>query len=152
MLAIRRHGAYADCPMPFQPNDTLWSALIDWAKRKDLPYRPLAVAISYDDPTVTPHALQRLDACIPVAGEVTTEGTIRRLDFAGGRYFGIEHAGPLSTIDQAYRGVADGIRRSQRYVFDEGPPIQIYRRVHVGGDPSANLTEVYFPVRSVVSN
>jgi DNA gyrase inhibitor GyrI len=72
---------------------------------------------------------------------------MRRLNFPGGRYGGIEHAGPLSTIEQAYWTVADGIRRSRRYVFDEGPPVQIYRKVHVGGDPSANLTEVYFPVR-----
>jgi len=148
-LAIRRHGAYADCPVPFLPGDDLWNDLVDWANRNKVPYRPLAFAISYDDPTLTPPALQRLDACIPAGGQVTAEGRIRRLDFAGGRYGGIEHVGPLSTIDQAYRNLADGIRRSRKYVFDEGPPIQIYRKVHIGGDPSANLTEVYFPVRPV---
>lgn len=152
MLAIRRHGAYADCPVPFQPDDTIWNVLVEWAKRNDVTYRPLPFAISYDDPTVTPPSLQRLDACIPIVGDAATEGRIRRLEFSGGLYCGIEHAGPLSTIDQAYRGVADGIRRSERYAFDEGPPIQIYRKVHVGGDPNANLTEVYFPIKLAAPN
>ena len=43
--------------------------------------------------------------------------------------------------------VANGIRYSCIFDFDQGPPVQIYRKVHIGGDPSANLTEVYFPVR-----
>lgn len=148
LLAIRRHGAYAGCPVPFQEGDNLWSDLIAWAKRNGVPYHALAFAISYDDPTLTPQALQRLDACIPISGEVAAEGRIRRLDFAGGWYGGIEHTGLMSTIDQAYRNLADGIRRSRQYVFDEGPPVQIFRKVHIGGDPTANLTEVYFPVHT----
>jgi AraC family transcriptional regulator len=106
------------------------------------------MAISYDDPTLTPPDLQRLDACIPVWGADGGEGRIRCLEFAGGRYAGLEHTGPYATMIQAYRSVADGIRRSGRFEFDEGPPLQIYRRIHIDGDPTANLTEVYFPVRS----
>ena len=112
LLAIRRHGAYADMPPPFVEGDKLFHDLVEWAKRNNVRYRPLPLVISYDDPTLTPAALQRLDACIPIDGEAPAEGRIRRLDFAGGRYGGIEHAGPLSTIDQAYRNLADGIRRS----------------------------------------
>jgi AraC family transcriptional regulator len=148
LLAIRRHGAYADCPMPFLDGDDLWNDLVDWAQRKGIGHRRLALAISYDDPTLTPPALQRLDACLPIDERVEARGRIRRLDFAGGRYAGIEHSGPIATILQAYRHVADGIRRSRQYEFDEGPPVQIYRMVHLGGDPAANLTEVYFPVRA----
>jgi AraC family transcriptional regulator len=147
LLAIRRYGAYADLPTPFQEDDGLFTALVDWARRHNVPCRPLPVVISYDDPGLTPKALQRLDACIPVVGSVAAEGRIRRLDFPGGRYGAVEHTGPLSTVDRAYHHLADGIRRSRRYVFDEGPPVQIYRKIHVGGDPAANLTEVYFPVR-----
>jgi AraC family transcriptional regulator len=148
LLAVRRHGAYAECPVPFSQGDAFWSELIEWAKRHGLACQKLALAISYDDPTLTPTSLQRLDACIPILGAASTSGPIRRVEFGGGRYAGIEHAGPLATIDQAYRGVADGIRRSRQYVFDEGPPVQIYRKIHIGGDASANLTEVYFPVRA----
>jgi AraC family transcriptional regulator len=148
LLAIRHYGPYAKLPVPFLEGDSLWGALMAWAKRRGVPARPLAFLICYDDPTVTPKALQRCDACIPIDGRVEAAGQIRRLDFDGGRYGGVEHAGPLSTIDQAYYHCADGIRRSRRYVFDTGPPVQIYRKVHIGGDPAANLTEVYFPVRN----
>jgi AraC family transcriptional regulator len=129
--------------------DRFWNDVVAWAKRNHVSYRPLAIAISYDDPTVTPPSLQRLDACVPIDSNVTPRGQIRRVDFTGGRYGGIEHIGPYSTIDQAYRNLADGIRRSRRYDFDEGPPVQIYRKIHIGGDPQANVTEVYFPIRSV---
>lgn len=148
LLAIRHYGAYSELPVPFTEGDALWNELVTWAGRKSIACRPLAFLICYDDPTLTPKALQRCDACIPVSGEVEARGRIRRLDFAGGRYGGVEHAGPLPTIAQAYYHCADGIRRSTRYVFDVGPPVQIYRKVHIGGDPAANLTEVYFPVRS----
>ena len=146
-LAVRRYGAYADCVTPFAEADSYWNDLARWAKLSAIEYSELAIAISYDDPTVTPSSLQRLDACIPVSGEVAGNGRIRRLDFLGGTYAGIEHTGPLSTIDQAYRTVADSIRRSERYVFDVGPPVQIYRQIHIGGDADANLTEVYFPTK-----
>jgi AraC family transcriptional regulator len=148
LLATRRHGAYADLPVPFLKSDPFWNELVEWAAHNKVPYRRLALLICYDDPTITPPALQRVDACIPIAREIAAEGRIRHLHFAGGRYGGIEYVGPLSTIEQAYWTVADGIRRSGRYVFDEGPPLQIYRQVYIGGDPDANLTEVYFPVRS----
>lgn len=149
-LAIRRHGAYMDFrATPFLKGDDFWNDLVDWANRHKIAFQPLAFVISYDDPTVTPKDLQRLDLCIPVAGDFAACGRIRRLEFAGGRYGAIEHAGPLLTIDQAYRNLADGIRRSRRYEFDKGPPVQIFRKFHIGGDPDANITEVYFPVRPV---
>jgi len=150
LLAIRRHGPYSECPVPFQKVDNLWSPLTEWAVRNSVPYHPLPIAISYDDPTVTPGGLQRLDACIPAGSLATPGGRIRRLDFAGGRFGATKHVGPFSTIDQAYRHLADGIRRSERYDFDVGPPVQIYRAIHTGGDPADNLTEVYFPVRTTV--
>jgi DNA gyrase inhibitor GyrI len=149
-LAIRHHGDYADLPVPFMAGDSLWNGLVEFAKRNRITCRPLPFLICYDDPTMTPGALQRADACIAVNGALAAvvDDRIRRLDFAGGRYAGIEHAGPLATIEQAYWTCADGIRRhSDRYVFDVGPPLQIYRGIHIGGDPSANLTEVYFPIR-----
>ncbi len=147
LLAIRHHGAYVDSPVPFQDGDNLWNELVDWASRHGVSHRRLALCISYDDPTITPGRLQRLDACIPTCSDATAHGRIRRLDLPEGWYAGVEHTGPLSTMIQAYRAVADGIRRNRRYVFGEGPPVQIYREIAIGGDPAANLTEVYFPVR-----
>jgi AraC family transcriptional regulator len=147
LLTMRRYGAYADCPIPFSAGDEFWTALVARAQRNKVCFHRLPIAISYDDPTVTPPGLQRLDACVPVDAEIPPQGRIRCLRFAGNRFAGIEHVGPHTTLDQAYRNLADGIRRSPQYQFDEGPPVQIYREIHLGGDPAANLTEVYFPVR-----
>jgi AraC family transcriptional regulator len=147
LLAIRRHGAYADCPIPFQKGDDLWTALVARAQHGKASFHRLPIAISYDDPTVTPPTHQRLDACIPLGAEIAAKGRTRCFRFAGGRFGAIEHTGPLTTISQAYRNLADGIRRSHRYDFDDGPPIHIYRQIHIDGDPAANVTEVYFPVR-----
>jgi AraC family transcriptional regulator len=149
LLATRRYGAYARCPIPFLEGDKFWTALVARAQCSRVYCHRLAIAISYDDPALTPPGLQRLDACIPISKEVADQGRIRCLRFAGGRFAGIEHTGPHATIDQAYRNLADGIRRSSRYQFDEGPPIQIYRRIHIDGNPAANVTEVYFPVRTL---
>ena len=148
LLAIRRHGPYETCPVPFSKDDNSWNALVDHAQRRAIPFHRLPIVISYDDPTLTPPPRQRLDACIPIEVEAAGRGRMHCLPFAGGRYGGIQHAGPFATIDQAYRGVADGIRRSPRYDFGEGPPLEIFREIHVGGDPAANLTEVYFPIRA----
>lgn len=147
-LAIRRHGGYKECPLPFLKDDALWNDLIACSTENKISHSPIAFAIFYDDPTVTPNALQRLDACISIRGVGFSDGRIRCLDFPGGRYGGIEFAGPISTIDQAYRTLADGIRRSPDFDFDEGPPLQIYRQIQIGGDPSANLMEIYFPLRT----
>jgi hypothetical protein len=62
----------------------------------------------------------------------------------GGLYAGAEHVGPHATIDQAYRHVADEIRRSAEVTFKVGPPVQIFR--YLGSDPRLHRTEVYFPV------
>src|SRR5687768_18209820 len=53
-------------------------------------FRSFAMLICYDDPTLTPAALQRCDACIAVGGAVAAAGRVRRVDFAGGRFGGIE--------------------------------------------------------------
>ena len=148
LLAVRCHGTYADLPVPFTKGDGLWNGLVDFAAKKNVEHELVALLICYDDPTMTPMGMQRCDACIAIKGDVPGDRRIRRLDFEGGAYGGIEHAGPLETIEQAYWMCADGIRRSKRYRFEEGPPVQIYRRIQVGGDASANLTEVYFPVRT----
>ena len=149
LLAVRCIGPYYDYSNmpPFSVGDGFWPRIAAYAERRDLAYRRLPIAIPYDDPTMTPPHLQHLDACLPLVRAADGEGDIKRLEFAGGLYGAIEHRGPYETIDQAYRTVADGIRRSGRFSFRAGPPVQIFREWSVRGDPTENLTEVYFPVQ-----
>ncbi|MDP3740265.1 MAG: helix-turn-helix domain-containing protein [Hyphomonadaceae bacterium] len=150
LLAMRRVGPYATVDLPpFSPADQLWSALVAFAESRKLAYRRLPMSICPDDPNMTAPDRQNLDACIPLVGEGKGRGNIRRLDFPGGLFGAIEHRGPYATIDQAYRTLADGIRRSGRFAFRDGPPLQIFRELSPDGDPAKNLTEVYFPVEKV---
>lgn len=147
LIAVRRLGAYAAFDTrPLQEGDVAWAPLADWAEARGLGVRRLAIGFFPDDPGVTPGAAQRADVCLAVDGDPPTDPLVRRIDFPGGPYASISHAGPYATIDQAYRTLADGIRRSDRYTFDVGPPMQLFHQVHVGGDPAANLSEVLFPV------
>ena len=122
LLAVRRIGPYYDYSNlpPFSVRDGFWPRIAAHAERRDLAYRRLPIAIPYDNPTMTPPHLQHLDACLPLVRAADGEGDIKRLDFAGGLYGAIEHRGPYETIDQAYRTVADGIRRSGRFSFRAG--------------------------------
>ncbi len=143
-LAIRRIGPYDD----FGPaeRNALWDEIEDWARRRGAATSPVRLGLFPDDPTLTPGHLQQADLCIPVDGPVEGGGRIRRLELAGGVYGVIEHWGPEATVGQAYRNLADAIRRS-RYVFREDPPIQVFHEPPAGSDPAARRAEVWFPVK-----
>jgi AraC family transcriptional regulator len=147
LLAMRRIGPYGTLGPPrFDGAPSEWSPLLDVAARWGLEYRKLGIIICYDDPTITPPDLQHLDACVPLtsAAGAPTRGAIKRLDFAGGLYGAIEHRGSVRTLIQAYRTLADGIRRSGRCVFRREPPMEIIRELPRGRTPA--LSEIYFPV------
>ncbi len=145
LLCARHTGAYAAVPSPpFAEHDELWAPLAAWALEAGITYERTAWVIPHDDPTVTPGPQQRMDAGVPVNGIPPRSDPFTVLRFAGGRYAGAEHVGPHETIGQAYRHVADGIRRSSTAVFGVGPPVQIFR--HVDHDPRRHRTEVYFPI------
>lgn len=147
LISLRRTGPYGkDSLPPFSDNDRCWSALEAWAKARGAPYLREAWGFYPDDPNITPREALRADICLPVTGDVEVDGPVRRLAFEGGAYAVIEHLGPYDTVDQAYRGCADGIRRSSRYRFREGPPLQVCRRWDIDGVAGMNLTEVAFPV------
>ena len=152
LLALRRIGAYNTLALPpFAADDEHWTRVEAFAKRRTLACRRLPVVICYDDPTLTPPALQHSDLCLPLISRKAampraSARSVRRLEFAGGLYGAIEHRGPYDTMIQAYRTLADGIRRSGRFQFRAGPPIQIFRVWNPPAQSADNVTEVYFPV------
>jgi AraC family transcriptional regulator len=144
LLAIRRVGAYAEFGVAERAK--LWTEIVAWAEAAGVALSPLRIGLFPDDPGMTPKALQQADICIPVAAVVTGTGRVRCIELAGGLYGVIEHLGPYETVSQAYRNLADGVRASP-YVFREDPPVQVFREVHIGGDPALNRSEVWFPVK-----
>jgi AraC family transcriptional regulator len=145
LLAVRRTGPYDTLPLPpFGEHDAVWAPLAAWARQSGVAVEQTPWVICHDDPTVTPGRQQRLDACLPLLERPSKTDVFQVRPFAGGLFAGAEHVGPHATIDQAYRHVADGIRRLKSVFFADGPPVQIFRHV----DPTHNhhRTEVYFPV------
>ena len=146
LLAIRHVGPYSEVAPPFSDEDRLWTSLAERALAAGIAYDTSAWMMCLDDPTVTPAARQRLDACLVLQSPAafTPERPFKAVAFAGGLHAGTEHRGPHETLIQAYRHVADGIRRSEKFVFGLGPPLEILR--HIDRDPNRNRTEIYFPV------
>jgi AraC family transcriptional regulator len=145
LLGTRRTGAYETLPMPpLGEHDAVWAPVLAWARQAGVACEVTPWVICHDNPTLTPGPQQRLDACLPLLGRVATPGPFSLQRFMGGLYAGVEHVGPHGTIDQAYRHVADGIRRSSEVTFTTGPPVQIFR--YLDNNPCLHRTEVYFPV------
>lgn len=150
LLCIRRLGGYGEIPDALSEKDRLWNSIILWAQENGVSYTPIPIAIYYDDPTITPSHSQRCDACIPIDRIIATPKQMSCLEFVGGKYGVIEHVGPTSTLDQAFRNLADGIRSSADYMFRDDPPLVISRRVQVNGDASLNQSDVYLPVQKAL--
>jgi len=145
LLGTRRMGAYATLPLPpLGEHDEVWAPIVEWARQAGVACDPTPWAISLDNPTITPGPQQRLDAYLPLVDRPSMTGPFTCQEFAGGLHAGVEHVGPHATIDQAYRHVADGIRRSSTASFASGPPVQIFR--HIDRDPAQHRTEVFFPI------
>jgi AraC family transcriptional regulator len=147
LLSMMHVGPYAEIPAPFTERDLLWAALVEWAKYHNLSYRRTPLSFYHDNPTVTPKAAQRTDACIPIDAVVAGTRTVRCLKFVGGEYGVVEHIGPYSTLIQGFRHVADGIRASGKYVFRTDPALAIAHGVHGDKESVLNHTDVYLPVQ-----
>lgn len=148
LIALHRVGPYGSFVLPpFSSGDEWWARLAGWAARRGIATQPVAWGFYPSDPGMTPPAQQRSEVCLPVSQPVEGEDDIRCVRFEGGPHAVIEHLGPYETVDQAYRGCADGVRRSGRYDFLEGPPLQVFRAWNIGGDRRLHHCEVCFPVR-----
>jgi DNA gyrase inhibitor GyrI len=138
MLAVRILGAYAG--LDAARRSPVWREIAAWAAAHGMALGPERWGLFPDDPTLTPPELQGADLCIPVARPVQGDKRVRCLELAGGLYGKIGHVGLGSTVGQAYRQLADAIRRSP-YAFREDPPVQVFF------EDDAERFEVWFPVR-----
>lgn len=143
VLAIRRLGEYVG--LGAQERAGIWAELAQWAHARGVRCGELRLGLFPDDPTLTPPEQQGADLCIPVDRPVVGDARVRCLQLAGGTYGMIEHQGPGATTGQAYRNLADGIRRS-RYEFREDPPVQAFMQ-EPDEDGGVARAQVWFPVR-----
>jgi AraC family transcriptional regulator len=151
LLSIRHLGDYLEIPEAFSAGDNLWNPLIEWAERNRIAYQPIALAIFYDNPWLTPKNAQRTDVCIPVTspvGEVDATPadirTPRYIRFEGGTFGIIEHIGPYPTLRNAFRRLADTIHESDQYRPPEEPAGAICVKTRAGN--GAGRSEVWMRV------
>jgi len=137
MLAIRRLGAYAE--LNARTREPYFEQIEDWARVHHVGLDGARWGLFPDDPNLTPPQLQCADICVPVQTAVAGDERVRCLELAGGLYGKIGHHGPGHTVGQAYRQLADAIRRSG-HGFREGPPVQVFF-------PDEARAEIWFPVR-----
>ncbi len=146
-LAIRRVGAYSEFDAAARAR--LAAEMVEWAEHNGVAPGPLRIGLFPDDPTMTPKALQQSDFCIPLDQPAVGTERIRCIELTGGMYGVIEHIGAQATVDQAYRNLADGIRRSRRFGFREDPPIHIYLDEDNANKGASSHSKVCFPVRKI---
>ncbi len=146
-LAIRHVGAYSE--FDAAARSRLAAEMVEWAEKSGFAPGPLRLGLFPDDPTMTPTALQQSDFCIPLDQPAAGTERIRCIELTGGTYGVIEHVGPPATVDQAYRNLADGIRRSRRFGFREDPPIHVYLDEDNANGGASSHSKVCFPVRRI---
>lgn len=149
LLAMRHLGDYGALHETYSGDSSPWNALTDWATSEDMRLGALRIGIFYDDPTLTPSALQRADICLPCerSDRSLSGKRVRCIDFPGGMHAVLEYVGGTSTVIDAFRGLADEIRRSSTFDFAEGPPLELIRELDVGGQAGLHRFDVCFPVK-----
>jgi AraC family transcriptional regulator len=144
LLAIRRPGSYAN--LAYAAHAGLWDELIAWAQARGITFGAQRLGLFPDDPLMTPPLYQSADLCIPIEGMVEADKRVRCITLSSGLYAMIDHFGPYETLIQAYRALADGVRRSGRYVVREDVRVQVFDTMREGGHPAANRSRVCVPV------
>ena len=139
MLAIRRLGPYADLNAG-AAREPYFRQIADWAEARGLPLGEKRLGLFPDDPNLTPPRLQSADLCVPISRIVEGDEGVRCQTLDGGLFGKIGHFGAGPTVGQAYRQLADAIRRTG-HAFRDGPPIQVFF-----GNDDARF-EIWFPVR-----
>jgi AraC family transcriptional regulator len=149
LLAARHLGDYGELHERYRQEDHPWIELIHWARDAGVSVEPVPIAIIYDDPTMTPAPLQRTDICLAVDRAVAGNDRIRVIELAAGTWGMIGYTGRTATLINAFRGLADEIRRSGRYTFRDGPTLEFLRDVDVDGQQGVLRLDACFAVKRV---
>ena len=146
VLAARKIGQGAN--RDFGGDADPWRELAEWARANRIATAPLNIGI-YEDPAMTSDPLTRCDVCLPIERAVEIRGSevVHCMTFAGGLYGFVRYVGTADTISNAFRSLADEIRRSAIYTLRAGPAITIMREAHVGGRAGVHCVDTGLPVK-----
>ena len=143
-LAFSRHtGPYDQVPT------NCWDALVDWARRRQLPEPYVLLGIAQDAPGITPEEKLRFDAAIRVPAPFRSEKLVGYQHFTGGLFALTTSVGPFSTLPSAYSEIFKRVRGDRTLACEGVPCLEFYRVNPLVADIAIVHTEIGVPVRLV---
>jgi len=105
--------------------------------------------IYYDDPSATPAAAQRSDACLsaPVGAGTTADPDLRSVLIAGGVHAVLLHVGPYAELHRAYTWLYREWLPSSGEEPADAPCVEEYLNDPRTTPPTELRTEIWLPVR-----
>lgn len=137
---VRHTGAYNEVGVA-------WDTLCNWAGPKGLLGNEPFVAVSYDDPGITPEEKLRYDACIVVDETVKPEGEVGVQDIGGGKYAVYRHEGPYHKLSESYALLCGEWLLNQEIKLVDSPAIEFYLNSPMDTAPEDLLTDICIPIK-----
>lgn len=135
---IRRIGG-PGVPFDQFPRLLAWAA----AKQRARPEDMLRLGVAHDDPSVTPAARRRFDACVCVAPSVRPEGDIGVQVLGGGEFAVATHRGSRASLPAVRERIARACSRALRRRRRAAPAFEIYL-----DDARRPVTDILIPVET----
>lgn len=139
---IRHLGAYTDADVGAFDTLIAWAMATGRYKGENW-----LLGIGHDDPTVTPPAKVRFDACLQVNEAFSPAGVIGCQRLPAGDYAAITYVGPYgSAMYGAYAAIFAYMQSRPDYTLLGLPAMEIYRTTRVNPNYALNHTEILLPV------
>jgi AraC family transcriptional regulator len=153
LIFVRNVGPYEAIPGPLSACDKLWPRLFQWAKDNRCSQDPLLIGIPLDDPSATPPANTRFDACLQVPRPASPDS--RGLGYQcieAGDYAVYEHVGPYSSLKQAYRELFMQARQLPKFEIKAATFFEVYRTTQINSDYQYHHTDIYLPLTPAIKS
>jgi AraC family transcriptional regulator len=103
--------------------------------------------IYYDDPSATPSAALRSDACVSVPDGWSPSGDLELREIRGGRYATTVHVGPYAELPRAYQWLYGTWLAASGEEPADAPCVEEYLNDARATAPADLRTEVWLPLR-----
>lgn len=141
---VRQTGPYAEA------DGSAFTRLLAWAGAAGV-HRPGAriLGLVHDDPTVTPPAHQRFDACLELFDACAPAGEVGVQRIEGRRYATASYIGPFGApFEEAYDRCFRAALALPGVTLAVLPALEVYRSVQLGPDRTIVQTDIHLPIEA----
>jgi AraC family transcriptional regulator len=141
VAALRQQGAYMNIGSTFERLMAIagGQGLIGPGVR--------SFGIYYDDPSVTPVAALRADACLTIPDGAAPSGELQVREIRGGRYATVLYVGPYAELERPYRWLYGTWLPESGEEPDHTPTIEEYLNDARLVPPTELRTQIWLPLR-----